>query len=223
MSAREVDEEGEDEVVVVKEVKQGEMRKRALSSPPKLSRKRVRAGTATQTPAGSQVKGGPVQGSQVGMGTAVSTANPCWRCVKHQVKCVMPRGGARCENCQAKHYGCLLVPLKEVVGGKGGPSGSQQAKAVVGSQVKAVSRKARKALTLGKSKICLYPSVTKRTCQNQPSWRSSNGPGLPAPSACCACLRRPSGRVSTRYVPASTHTISRFGRSSVSGIHARCQ
>ena len=35
-SAMEVNEEGEDEVVVVEEVKQGEMRKRALSSPPKL-------------------------------------------------------------------------------------------------------------------------------------------------------------------------------------------
>ena len=83
----EVDEEGEDEVVVVEEVKRGETRKWAPSSPPKSSRKRVRAGTATQTPAGSQV------------GTAVSTANPCWRCVKHKMVCIMPSGGARCENC----------------------------------------------------------------------------------------------------------------------------
>ena len=37
----EVDEEGEDEVVVVEQVKRGEMRKRALSSPPKSLRKRV--------------------------------------------------------------------------------------------------------------------------------------------------------------------------------------
>ena len=66
--------------------------------------------------------------------------------------CIVPSGGAWCENCQAKHYGCLLMPLKEVVGGKGGPSGSQQVKAVVGSQTKGMSRKARKALTLGKSK-----------------------------------------------------------------------
>ena len=42
------------------------------------------------------------------------------------------------------------MPLKEVVGGKGGLLGSQQAKVVVGSQVKGMSRKARKALTLGK-------------------------------------------------------------------------
>ena len=151
-SAMEVDEEGEDKVVVIEEVKRGETRKWVPSLPPKSSRKRVRAGTATQTPAGSQVKRGLVQGSQAGMGTAVSTANPCWRCVKHRVKCVMPSGGARCENYQANHYGCLLVPPKEVVGGRGGPSGSQQAKAVVGSQTKGMSRKARKALTLGKSK-----------------------------------------------------------------------
>ena len=39
--AMEVNEEGEDEVVVVEEVKRGEMRKQALSSPPKSSRKRV--------------------------------------------------------------------------------------------------------------------------------------------------------------------------------------
>ena len=70
-SVMEVDEEGEDEVVVVEEAKQGEMRKRALSSPPKSSRKRVQAGTVTQTPAGSQAKGGSVQGSQAEMGRGV--------------------------------------------------------------------------------------------------------------------------------------------------------
>ena len=159
-SAMEVDEEGEDEVVTVEEVKRGETRKWAPSSPPKSSRKRVRAGTATQTLAGSQVKGSSVQGSQRGTGTAVSTANPCWRCVKHKTVCIMLNSGARCENCQAKHYGCSLVLLKEVVGGKGGASGSQKAKTVegsqqakgaTGSQTKGRARKARKAITLGKS------------------------------------------------------------------------
>ena len=155
-SAMEVDvegEEGEDEVVVV-EIQRGETRKRAPSSLPKSSRKRVQARTATQTPAGSQVKGSSVQGSQVGVGvgTAVSTVNPCWRCVKHKAVCIVPSGRARCENCRVKHYGCSLVPPKEVMGAKGGPLGSQQVKAVVGSQTKGMSRKARKALTLGKSK-----------------------------------------------------------------------
>ena len=114
-SAMEVDKEGEDEVVVVKELKRGETRKWAPSSPPKSSRKRVRAGMATQTPAGSQVKGSSVQGSQAGVGTAVSTANPCWRCVRHKTVCIVPSGRARCENCRAKHYGCSLVPPKEVI------------------------------------------------------------------------------------------------------------
>ena len=92
-SAMEVDEEGEDEVVVVEEAKRGETRKRAPSSLPK-SRKRVCAGTATQTPVGSQVKGSSVQGSQMGTGTAVSTANPCWRCIKHKTVCIVLNGGA---------------------------------------------------------------------------------------------------------------------------------
>ena len=61
----------------------------------------------------------------------------------------MLSGGARCENCQEKHYGCVLVPPKEVMGGKGGPLGSQQAKGV--------SRKARKAITKGKSKSITTP------------------------------------------------------------------
>ena len=153
LSAMEVDEEGEDEVVVVEEVKRGETRKRVPSSPPKLSRKRVRAGMATQMPVGSQVKGGSVPGSQVGMGTMGRMGKPCWRCVKHGVQCIMLSAGARCENCRAKHYRCSLVPPKEVVGGKGGPSWSQKAKVAEGSQqAKGVSRKARKALTLGKSK-----------------------------------------------------------------------
>ena len=64
----------------------------------------------------------------------------------------MLSGRARCENCQAKHYGCSLMLPKEVVRGKGGPSGSQQVKAVVGSQAKGSTRKAREAINLGKSK-----------------------------------------------------------------------
>ena len=68
--------------------------------------------------------------------------------MKHKMACIVPSGGARCENCQAKHYRCLLVPPKEVMGGKGGPLGSQQAKGVL--------RKARKAITLGKSNMLHY-------------------------------------------------------------------
>ena len=44
LSVMEVDEEGEDEVVVVERVKRGETRKQAPSSPPKFSRKRSEQG-----------------------------------------------------------------------------------------------------------------------------------------------------------------------------------
>ena len=99
-----------------------------------------------------------MQGSQTG--AVGSTGGLCWRCVKHGVQCIMLSGRARCENCRAKHYGCSLVPPKEVVGGKGGPSGSQkvkvaegsqQAKGTMGSQTKGRARKARKGIMLGKS------------------------------------------------------------------------
>ena len=60
-----------------------------------------------------------------------------------------------------KHYGCSLVPPKEVVVGRGGPlgsqkakvaEGSQQVKGAVGNQTKGQARKARKTIMLGKSK-----------------------------------------------------------------------
>ena len=106
------------------------------------------------------MKGSLAQGSQVWMGTAVSMVNPCWRCIRHKTACIVLSGGAQCESCRVKHYGCLLMPPKEVVGGKGGPSGSQQVKVLVGSQAKGVSRKARKAITLGKLKsISIHPSL----------------------------------------------------------------
>ena len=129
------------------------------------------------------------------MGTAVSTANLCWRCVKHKTVCIVPSSGARCENCWAKHYGCSLVPPKEVVGAKGGPSGSQQAKAVVGSQTKAMLRKARKALTLGKSKsisIHLPLNIHPRTDEVR---GSQTGPG------CQRCRRavHVSGGLATKH------------------------
>ena len=60
----------------------------------------------------------------------------------------------------AQRRGTMRKLPKEVVGGKGGASGSQkaktgegsqQAKGVTGSQMKGRARKARKAITLGKS------------------------------------------------------------------------
>ena len=77
--------------------------------------------------------------------------------------CVVVGGGARCENCQVKHYGCLLMPAKKVVGGRGGPSGSQQAKVVAGSQTK---RKGRKPVTLGKLLTCCHFVTSKHMPQS---------------------------------------------------------
>ena len=96
--------------------------------------------------------------------------------------------------------------LKEVVGGKGGPSGSQQTKVVAGSQTKGVTRKARKTMTLGKSKFHCYPFVTEGGSQNQGSLRYSNGSRLPVLLVYCARHRRPSGAVLMCYVLALTLT-----------------
>ena len=69
-----------------------------------------------------------------------------------------------------KHYGCSLMLPKEVVGGKGGPSGSQKAKVVEGSQMKGAMRKARKAITLGKSILIVsivVANMSRRTWQER--------------------------------------------------------
>ena len=71
LSAMEVDEEEEDEVVVVEEVKQGEMRKQAPLSLLKMSRKSVCTAMAMQLSVGSQGPESLVQGSQVGSGQVV--------------------------------------------------------------------------------------------------------------------------------------------------------
>ena len=84
LSAMEVDKEEEDEVVLIEEIKHGKMRKRAPLSLPKMLRKRVQAGTATQRPVGCQVQGGSTQGSQVGLGNAGSTGRLCQRCRKYR-------------------------------------------------------------------------------------------------------------------------------------------
>ena len=83
LSVMEVDEEGEDEVVVVEEAKQGETRKWVPSLPLKMLRKRVHAATATQPSMGSQGRESSVQGSQVGSSQVGGMERPCWRCVKH--------------------------------------------------------------------------------------------------------------------------------------------
>ena len=90
-SVMEVNEE-EEEVVVVEEGKQRETWKQALSLPPKTLRKRVQAGTAIQTPVGSQVQVGSMQGSQVGSGQVGSTRRQCDWCRKYRIECVIVVG-----------------------------------------------------------------------------------------------------------------------------------
>ena len=85
-----------------------------------------------------------------------------------------------------KHYGCLLVPPKESGGGKGGAVGSQKAKVVegsqqamgvVGSQMKGESRKARKAITLGKSNMFCYSFATNGKVRTRENQGPQTGPG----------------------------------------------
>ena len=52
-------------------------------------------------------------------------------------------GGARCANCKVKHYGCSLVVAKEVLRGKGGLVGSQQARETAGSQTRGKARRGK--------------------------------------------------------------------------------
>ena len=87
---------------------------------PKTLRKRVHTAMVTQMLVGSQV-----QGSQVGSGNVGSMERSCKRCVKHQIQHMVVGSGAQCKDCGAKHYGCSLMPVREVVGGSGGPLGYQ--------------------------------------------------------------------------------------------------
>ena len=154
-SVMEVDEGGESEVVTAEKGKRSGGRKRAPSSPPKQSRKRAHAATATQTTAGSQAR----------MESTGSVGIGCKRCIRQGIVCVAVDGGARCTNCKAKHYGCSLVVGKEVPRGKGGPSGSQLARSAIGSQPKGKAKRAKSAkvakgvalsgLTLGECQMLL--------------------------------------------------------------------
>ena len=69
------------------------------------------------------------------------------------------------------------MPAREVVGGRGGPSGSQQVKAVVGSQTKVRVRKVRKPITLGKSATCCQSIITNIHLRSQQDRDDQEGPG----------------------------------------------
>ena len=126
ISAMEIDDAGEDEVMVVDEAHPSGGRKRAPSSPPKPSNKRARAATAIQ---------GNV-GRQLSKGTDAKVSASCERCVRQGIACVPTGGGARCANCKAKHLGCSLVIARELSEVKGSASGLPGPKAAGGSRPK---------------------------------------------------------------------------------------
>ena len=138
-SEMEVDEAGEDEVVVEDKGSKGG-RKRAPSSPPKLSRKRTRVSTAV----GSK----PIVVER--KDSSASAVTSCERCLQHNIKCTPTDAGARCGNCKAKHYKCSLVPAKEGSDLKTVSSGACLTRIAVGGQTKAQEKKeaAKKAKAL---------------------------------------------------------------------------
>ena len=139
-----VDEGGESEVVV-EEVKKGSRRKCAPLLPPKLSRKRAHAVMATQMSVGSQSKAESVGG----MGIS------CKWCICQGVGGMVTDAGARCENCKAKYYRCLLVPAREGSGGKGSLSRLQHTMVSERSQKKWQTKQGKGAKGVSPSSITL--------------------------------------------------------------------
>ena len=148
-SEMEVDDMGEDEVVV-ENVGSKRGRKQAPSSPPKPSRKRTRASTAV----GSKPTVIERTDSNAGAGTA------CDQCRQHNIKCTPTDMGARCVNCKVKHYKCSHVPVKEGSDLKTVSSGVRLTRIAVGGQTKAQEKKeaAKKAKALCRVMLGMFLS-----------------------------------------------------------------
>ena len=145
----EVDDVGEDEVVAENVGSKGG-RKRAPSSPPKLSRKRTRVSTAI----GSK----PTVVERTDSSASVVTT--CNRCHQHNIKCTPTDVGAQCVNCKVKHYKCSHVPMKEGLELKTAPSGAHLMRIAVGGQTKVQEKKeaAKKAKALCGVKLGMFLS-----------------------------------------------------------------
>ena len=130
MSEMEVDDAGEDKVVAEDKGSKGG-RKRAPSSPPKLSRKQTRVSTSVVS------KPTVVERTD----SSVSVVTSCDRCRQHNIKCTPTDAGARCLNCKAKHYKCSLVPVKEDSELKTAPSGVRLTRIAVGGPTKVQEKK----------------------------------------------------------------------------------
>ena len=129
-SEMEVDDAGEDEVVVEDKGSKGG-RKQAPSLPPKLSRKRTCALTAVV------LKPIVVERKD----SSASVVSSCERCRQYKIKCTPTDVGARCLNCKVKHYKCSLIPAKEGSEMKTVPSGARLTKIAVGGPTKAQEKK----------------------------------------------------------------------------------
>ena len=152
VSEMEVDDVGEDEVVV-EDLKSKGGRKRAPSSPPKPLRKRTRALTAIGS------KPTVIERTD----SSVSMVTTCNWCCYHNIKCTPTDAGARCSNCKAKHYKCSFIPAKESLELKTSSLGARLTKIAVEGQTKAQEKKdaAKKAkvfrgVTLGMFRIFYY-------------------------------------------------------------------
>ena len=152
VSEMEVDDAGEDKVVV-EDLKSKGGRKRAPSSPPKPSRKRTRASTAIGS------KPAVIERTD----SSASAVTACDRCRYYNIKCTPTDAGARCSNCKAKHYKCSFVPAKEISEPKTSSLGARLTKIAVGGQTKAQEKKdaAKKAkafrgVTLGMFRISFH-------------------------------------------------------------------
>ena len=129
-SEMEVDDTGEDKVMAEDKGSKGG-RKRAPSSPLKLSRKQARVSTTVA------LKPAAIEKAD----SKSSTVNTCNRCRHFKIKCIPIDRGAQCSNCKVKHYKCSLVPLKEGSEGKGGSLVMRHSKTAAEGKVKAQEKK----------------------------------------------------------------------------------
>ena len=129
-SEMEVDDTGEDKVMAEDKGSKGG-RKRAPSSPLKLSRKQARVSTTVALKPAAIEKADSIS----------STVNTCDRCRHFKIKCIPIDRGAQCSNCKAKHYKYSLVPLKEGSEGKGGSLAMHHSKTAAEGRVKAQEKK----------------------------------------------------------------------------------
>lgn len=122
------------------------------SLPPKPLRKRAHAATTVLPKLACE---------KTSMNNTISMGL-CEQCCCQGIKCVPTNGGARCVNCKAKHYWCLLVPAKDSLEGKGVSIRTCHTKSAVGAQMKAQEKKwQKKADVLHRITPGMFPILLK--------------------------------------------------------------